>query len=286
MCIGDAIHRHPPSNGLGSNTCISDAFNVAWKLAFVINGLAGPALLETLSSERKPVGDAIVRRANDGMLAHRELWALLGLTPEDRERALSQLQSPTLDGRAARQRFNHALQKTDLEFQAPGIQMNQMYLDSAATYVQPEDQKPDHSHLDLLKDIAVSTYPGHHLPHVWLAASGQTPRVSTLDLCGHGSFTLLTGNGGACWLEAAKAITASTSGIPTKAFRIGFRCDFMDLYMDWARCRSVEEDGVVLVRPDHFVGWRCHTSSADALTLLRKAMAHILSNDAIAMNSK
>ena len=102
---------------------------------------------------------------------------MIGLTPEDRKRALSQLQSPTLDGRAARQRFNDALQKTDLEFQAPGIQMNQMYIDSPATYVQPGDQKPDHSHLDLLKDIAVSTYPGHHLPHVWfgpVAASVDT----------------------------------------------------------------------------------------------------------------
>ena len=71
LCIGDAVHRHPPINGLGSNTCISDAFNIAWKLAFVIRGLAGPALLDTLSLERKPVGDVIVRRANDGMLAHR-----------------------------------------------------------------------------------------------------------------------------------------------------------------------------------------------------------------------
>ena len=35
---GDAVHRHPPMNGLGSNTCIQDSFNLAWKLAYVLKG--------------------------------------------------------------------------------------------------------------------------------------------------------------------------------------------------------------------------------------------------------
>ena len=38
FCMGDATHRHPPSNGLGSNTSIQDAFNLAWKLAMVLKG--------------------------------------------------------------------------------------------------------------------------------------------------------------------------------------------------------------------------------------------------------
>jgi 2,4-dichlorophenol 6-monooxygenase len=41
FCMGDAIHRHPPSNGLGSNTSIQDSFNLAWKLAMVLKGQAG-----------------------------------------------------------------------------------------------------------------------------------------------------------------------------------------------------------------------------------------------------
>ena len=44
FCMGDAVHRHPPSNGLGSNTSIQDAFNLAWKLAMVLKGQAGPEL--------------------------------------------------------------------------------------------------------------------------------------------------------------------------------------------------------------------------------------------------
>ena len=43
FCMGDACHRHPPSNGLGSNTSIQDAYNLAWKLALVLQGKAAPS---------------------------------------------------------------------------------------------------------------------------------------------------------------------------------------------------------------------------------------------------
>ena len=64
FCGGDAVHRHPPSSGLGSNTSIQDAFNLAWKLAYAVRGWAGPGLLESYSAERAPVGAQVVARAN------------------------------------------------------------------------------------------------------------------------------------------------------------------------------------------------------------------------------
>ena len=60
FCAGDAVHRHPPSNGLGSNTSIQDSYNLAWKLAAVLRGQAAPALLDTYSAERAPVAKQIV----------------------------------------------------------------------------------------------------------------------------------------------------------------------------------------------------------------------------------
>jgi 2-polyprenyl-6-methoxyphenol hydroxylase-like FAD-dependent oxidoreductase len=68
--IGDTTHRHPPINGLRSNTCLSDAFNIAWKLAYVVKGHAAPSLLDTLTVERKSVGDTVLKRANAGMEEH------------------------------------------------------------------------------------------------------------------------------------------------------------------------------------------------------------------------
>ncbi len=275
LCIGDATHRHPPINGLGSNTCLSDAFNLAWKLAFVLKGLASPKLLETLTLERKPVGDGVVRRANDGMEAHRKLWALLGLTQDARKQAVELAQSATDEGAAFRHKWREALEATDDEVQALGIQMNQCYPGSPATFTEPGDQAPEFSHLNLLKEVMISTYPGYHLPHVWLSASGQSPRTSTLDLSGHGGFTLFTGIGGDKWISAAGSL-AKDSGIPINGYTIGFRCDYMDCYRDWIRVRGVGETGVVLVRPDHFVAWRCDALVSDPIATLSRVMGQIL----------
>ncbi|MEU1514560.1 FAD-dependent monooxygenase [Streptomyces sp. NPDC005811] len=59
---GDAAHIHPPTGAQGMNTGIQDAGNLAWKLALVVRGEAGPALLETYDAERRPVGEEVVGR--------------------------------------------------------------------------------------------------------------------------------------------------------------------------------------------------------------------------------
>jgi 2-polyprenyl-6-methoxyphenol hydroxylase-like FAD-dependent oxidoreductase len=53
---GDAAHVMPPNGGFGGNTGVQDAHNLAWKLALVLKGVAGPDLLSTYESERRPVG--------------------------------------------------------------------------------------------------------------------------------------------------------------------------------------------------------------------------------------
>jgi len=47
FCLGDAVHRHPPLNGLGSNSCIQDAYNLAWKIAYVMKCKASPSVLDS-----------------------------------------------------------------------------------------------------------------------------------------------------------------------------------------------------------------------------------------------
>ncbi|HEX6766510.1 MAG TPA: FAD-dependent monooxygenase, partial [Polyangiaceae bacterium] len=60
---GDAAHVMPPNGGYGGNTGIHDAHNLAWKLALVLKGLAGPDLLSSYESERRPVGKFTVEQA-------------------------------------------------------------------------------------------------------------------------------------------------------------------------------------------------------------------------------
>jgi 2-polyprenyl-6-methoxyphenol hydroxylase-like FAD-dependent oxidoreductase len=60
---GDAAHVVPPNGGFGGNAGILDARNLAWKLAAVVKGEAGPALLETYDAERHPLSRLIVEQA-------------------------------------------------------------------------------------------------------------------------------------------------------------------------------------------------------------------------------
>jgi 2-polyprenyl-6-methoxyphenol hydroxylase-like FAD-dependent oxidoreductase/heme-degrading monooxygenase HmoA len=60
---GNAAHLHPPAGGQGMNTGIQDAWNLAWKLALAVRGVAAPGLLDSYETERRPAGEEIVGRA-------------------------------------------------------------------------------------------------------------------------------------------------------------------------------------------------------------------------------
>jgi 2-polyprenyl-6-methoxyphenol hydroxylase-like FAD-dependent oxidoreductase len=60
---GDSAHVMPPTGGYGGNTGVHDASNLAWKLAHVLQGKAGPALLDTYDPERRPVAERTVEQA-------------------------------------------------------------------------------------------------------------------------------------------------------------------------------------------------------------------------------
>jgi hypothetical protein len=56
LLAGDAVHVMPPTGGFGGNCGVQDAYDLAWKLALVLGGSAGDALLDTYDAERRPVG--------------------------------------------------------------------------------------------------------------------------------------------------------------------------------------------------------------------------------------
>ncbi|GFE67017.1 FAD-dependent oxidoreductase [Litoreibacter roseus] len=261
FCMGDAIHRHPPSNGLGSNTSIQDAFNLAWKLAAVLKGQAGEALLDTYSTERAPVAKQIVTRANQSIGEFGPIFDALGLTenndPEVMQANLEARCDSTAAAEAQRAAIREAIAFKKYEFDAHGVEMNQRYTSSAA--VTDGQVEPDFA-LDADLHYQPTTWPGARIPHVWLF-DGDGAKHSTLDLAGGGAFTLLTGLGGKAWTEAAAKV-ADALGITINAHVIGPRQEHVDHTGDWARAREVSDSGCVLTRPDQHVCWR-HDAMAE-----------------------
>jgi 2,4-dichlorophenol 6-monooxygenase len=274
FCAGDAIHRHPPSNGLGSNTSIQDSYNLAWKLAAVLRGQADPFLLETYSAERAPVAKRIVTRANKSSREFGQFFDVLGLataeTEEEMAAAIEERKANTPVGAARRAALVEAMELKNYEFNAHGVDLGQFYESTAVVSDGSTLPEPTRDP-DLYYEM--STVPGSHLPHAWV---GDTfTRLAMMDLAPYTRWTLVTGIAGEAWTSAADKV-GHELGIPLETVVIGPGREVTDLYYDWAKLREVEESGVLLVRPDKHVGWRSMSLPDDPEGALRSALTQIL----------
>lgn len=275
FAAGDAIHRHPPSNGLGSNTSIQDAYNLAWKLAAVIRGQAGPELLETYTAERAPVAKQIVLRANKSGREFGELFTALGVmdarSEEEMRAQIEERKAQTPRGEEKRRAISAAMELKNYEFNAHGVEMGQSYSSSA---VIPDGTTRPAPTRDPELYYEPSTVPGSPLPHAWVGDSRHS--VSTLDLAPSSQFTLFTGIAGQAWADAVPEVAAALR-LPVAAVVIGPGRPYTDLYFDWERLRGIDEDGALLVRPDKIVAWRAPHAVDDPVAELTAALRSILS---------
>lgn len=241
---GDSAHEMSPTGAFGSNTGIQDAHNLAWKLAAVHGGWAGPGLLESYDAERRPVAEATSARASNRSVEHSHP----GYTPA----AGAGTKGP-----------KGGILNVALGYRYP--QGAVVGGDPAAPIV-PED-------------LRLTGEPGTRAPHLWLDRDGV--RISTLDLYER-SLVLLTGESGDAAWHAAAAQAAQHLRVPLDAYRIGTgpAADLTpDDGVDWAQAHGVTGDGAVLVRPDGFVAWRSEGAVADPATVLRKAVTDILARE-------
>lgn len=273
FCGGDAVHRHPPSSGLGSNTCIQDAFNLAWKLAFVIKGHAGPGLLDSYSLERVPIGKQIVNRANQSRVDYGPVNACFRIDGADNpiEAGLQRLREGSPEGVKARLTLEKALTQKNTEFNAQGVELNQRYESNA---VVPDPGTGEEVWLrDRQLYLQATTRPGAKIPHVWLVNSNGR-KISTLDATGHGKFSLVTGLAGQAWVRAAEKLN-----LPWLRTVIVGSGKTQDPYFAWQRIREIHEAGVLLVRPDGYISWRqidAVWDDDDAMQQLKSAIQMVL----------
>jgi 2,4-dichlorophenol 6-monooxygenase len=293
---GDAAHRRPPTSGLGLNTAIQDAHNIAWKLAFVLNGKADPSLMETYEIERRPIGIqnsdwALFTFTNFGMLN-----AAFGLMPGQPERNAARFAAifeDSMMGSSERAQIQACIELQKVEFSSHGIEVGFHYPDNGAiapdgTEAPPRDPRG--------MEYIPSTRPGHRLPHAWIGKDHQI--FSTHDLTGgpdYPDFVLITDEAGDAWIKEAKRAAQSLKleiGIARIQSR-PFVHEGPDYYEDreglWTKVRGFKTGGAILVRPDKMVAWRSQAAaaatgesrddlSASLLRILRKAQPSSTTN--------
>ncbi|MFG2926194.1 FAD-dependent oxidoreductase [Streptomyces sp. NPDC048305] len=239
---GDSAHEMSPTGAFGSNTGIQDAHNLAWKLAAVIDEVAGPGLLGTYEAERLPVAQATSARASARSSEHSHP----GYAPAG---------GPGGPG--------------------GGRQGGMLTVALGYRYVRGAVLDVDPGLPVVPEGMGLTGEPGTRAPHMWLGGDGG--RVSTLDLY-EKSFVLLTDARHQEWRSAAQQV-AKRLGIPLQAFGIGTGGD-ADLVpengADWAAAHGTSSQGAVLVRPDGFVAWRSEGAAADHEATLYEVMLTLL----------
>ncbi|MCX6502464.1 MAG: FAD-dependent oxidoreductase [Microbacterium sp.] len=270
---GDAAHRHPPTNGLGANTCIQDAFNLAWKLAFVIKGIAGRGLLDSYSAERQPIGQQVVDRAVDSWALGAGLLPAMGLNPalsfDERQKRFAELGEASDAGERRRADLRRVLEEESYIFEAHGVEMNHVYRSAAVI----DDGTEVTYERDAELYIQPTSHPGARIPHAWVGDATRT--VSTLDVVGGERFTLLVRDRGQAWIDAANTVGAEL-GMEIATVAVGHRGDVQDLYGDFADRSGIGEAGCLLVRPDQHVALRSGGAVEDPAETLRLALTKML----------
>lgn len=268
ILAGDAAHRFPPSGGLGMNTGIQDAHNLAWKLAAILRGWAGPALLDTYEMERRSIAITNCSQSVENSMRMLSLATVLDFpasAPVRPAELLADVRPPRdwrLDGgddEAATRRAHlaQAIAEQIEHFDFEGLDLGVCY--EAGALLAEGEARPAAS----VRVYTPSTVAGARLPHAWLSQEGA--RRSTHDVCAPDMFTLLTSRPD---LAASVQAASKATGVPLCVFQIGPDGDLQDPSAAFAEVGGDLEERAVLVRPDGHVAW-AGALAADATATVR-----------------
>ena len=221
---GDACHLHPPFGGFGMNMGVADAVDLGWKIAAVVKGWGGPALLDSYEIERRPAHEFVLDESEANHTASPNALFRPGLEDD------------TPDGEAARREVEEVVvrEKTP-EFYALGVVLGYCYRDSPVIVDDGGAARWTRS-----RDYVPCAAPGCLAPHHWLDDD-----TSLYDLFGPGYTLLVLGDEADA--ERARQEAAET-GTPLEIVRV-----------DEAAVRALYERPMTLIRPDQHIAWRGET---------------------------
>ncbi|KAG0646843.1 FAD-dependent monooxygenase apdD [Hyphodiscus hymeniophilus] len=235
---GDSAHQLSPVGGHGMNSGIQDAYDLSWKLAAVLHGWGGKALLDSYDRERRPVAEL-----NKRMAVKATMEVAIPRLTKAQEIGMDNLNADTEYGQRCREELRDFVLPGRWIHDQDGTKMGYRYNDSPIIIPDPSTPEPPTS----ITKYFPSTWPGARAPHVFLS-DGKT---SIFDLYGPG-FTIVD------FTDAGKA----SEMFVTAASKLSIPITRVHLPKE-AHCKAIWERDVVLVRPDGFVAWRSPLQEAE-----------------------
>ena len=225
---GDSAHQNIPTGGYGMNMGIGDAFDLGWKLAAVINGQAGDALLASYELERRPVALRNVDHSGVHFKVHQDLESIIaGQDPK-------RVDASSPEGLALRDKIHQHYQTHDGENKDMGIEMGYRY-DSLVIMREAGETEP----LFDPRRFIPTTWPGGRAPSLFL-----NDGTAIYDMFGkHWTLLNFVGSG------------SGTEYMASAAKRLNIELTVLNLSED-GHAKAIYERPLVLVRPDHHVAWR------------------------------
>jgi 2-polyprenyl-6-methoxyphenol hydroxylase-like FAD-dependent oxidoreductase len=246
---GDSAHLVTPNGGLGMNTGIGDAIDLAWKLAGTLQGWGGAGLLATYESERRLIGERNVKASQRAFEA-RLVW---------RDRCAAECSAVMeSNDQAARTRLGQVWLDEHTKGASlaglGGIILGYRYLKSPIISYESDDDGADQSSYQYIP----TTRPGARIPHLWLKDGSA---VQDHLRAGYALITCAPRTAGFEKLGAA--------------FR-SLSCPFQVLDVsDVPHAREIYERDYALLRPDLHVAWRGNSAPEDPVGLAAVVTGHI-----------
>ncbi|MCP3103392.1 FAD-dependent monooxygenase [Myxococcus sp. K15C18031901] len=234
---GDATHQYMPTGGLGMNTGVTEAHNLAWKLAATLAGWGGPKLLPSYEAERLPVA----RRNRE----HVKKCAAAAF--ESQFQTSAAVLAPGAVGEAARALVAREFEaRTSRLYESLGAELGYRYGDSPII-AREEGREPPCDEVAYLP----TTWPGARLPSAF-RDDGQ----AVFDLLDASGFTLLAASSARNEAERL-TLAAREAGVPLR-----------QVLLEEPRLRQLYERPLVLVRPDQHVCFRGETLPSEPRRLI------------------
>lgn len=241
--VGDAAHRFPPSGGMGLNSGVQDAHNLAWKLFYVLRGWASEKILDSYDTERRPV-------------AHSNAdWSVGNRT------RIVRAEEAVASGNADNIHFWTT--DSNRHLHSLGQVLGFSYEEGA---VVPDGTVP--------KALDPNRYepddrPGSRFPHLWLDAARKQSTLDWFDK----DFVLVAGHKGDEWLAAVASVSENLR-VPLQAKQLPV-ADPRDGIRMGAR-------GAVIVRPDGHVAWRLPYLPDNPREVVKSALDKVLAGGTVA----